>query len=83
MEPGDQNPNPPFREPSDEDDAAAAGRRRRARPLQSPLDGSQSFLDEMEKGFREMMGDAKGAPPGLREARRPHGRRAKGDGERK
>ncbi len=25
VEPGDQNPNPPFREPSDEDDGAAAG----------------------------------------------------------
>ena len=62
VEPGDQNPNPPFREPSDEDDGAAAGAQASGTAPAEPADGSKSFLDEMEKGFREMMGDGKGAP---------------------
>ena len=46
-----------------------------------PADGSKSFLDEMEKGFREMMGDGKGAPQDGKPADRTDDE--KGDGERK
>ena len=82
VEPGDQNPNPPFREPSDEDDGAAAGAQTSgATAPAAPADGSKSFLDEMEKGFREMMGDGKGAPQDGKPADRTDDE--KGDGERK
>ena len=65
VEPGDQNPNPPFREPAEEDrvdgipapdastPSAPAGEQR--------AEGSNDFLGELEKGFREMMGDGKSA----------------------
>lgn len=81
VEPGDQNPNPPFREPSDEDDGAAAGAQASGAAPAEPADGSKSFLDEMEKGFREMMGDGKGAPQDGKPADRTDDE--KGDGERK
>ena len=82
VEPGDQNPNPPFREPSDEDDGAAAGTQASgATAPAAPADGSKSFLDEMEKGFREMMGDGKGASQDGKPADRTDDE--KGDGERK
>ena len=81
VEPGDQNPNPPFREPSDEDDGAAAGAQASGTAPAEPADGSKSFLDEMEKGFREMMGDGKGAPQDGKPADRTDDE--KGDGERK
>ena len=57
-------------------DAEASG----AAPAE-PADGSKSFLDEMEKGFREMMGDGKGAPQDGKPADRTDDE--KGDGERK
>ncbi len=82
VEPGDQDPNPPFREPSDEDDGAAAGAQASGTTAPAaPADGSKSFLDEMEKGFREMMGDGKGAPQDGKPADRTDDE--KGDGERK
>ncbi|MVM53779.1 ATP-dependent zinc metalloprotease FtsH [Gordonibacter urolithinfaciens] len=82
VEPGDQDPNPPFREPSDEDDGAAAGAQASGTTAPAaPADGSKGFLDEMEKGFREMMGDGKGAPQDGKPADRTDDE--KGDGERK
>ena len=75
VEPGDQNPNPPYREPA-EGDRAAEGAKADANastpaPPVTAVDNngerigtsSQSFLDELEKGFREMQGAPKDAAP--------------------
>ena len=75
VEPGDQNPNPPYREPA-EGDRAAEGAKADANastpaPPVTAVDNngarigtsSQSFLEEIEKGFREMQGAPKVAAP--------------------
>ncbi len=75
VEPGDQNPNPPYREPA-EGDRAAEGAKADANastpaPPVTAVDNngarigtsSQSFLEEIEKGFREMQGAPKDAAP--------------------
>ena len=75
VEPGDQNPNPPYREPAEGDRAAEGAKAdASASTPASPVTAvdnngerigtsSQSFLDELEKGFREMQGAPKDAAP--------------------
>ena len=75
VEPGDQNPNPPYREPAEGDRAADGAKAdASASTPASPVTAvdnngerigtsSQSFLDELEKGFREMQGAPKDAAP--------------------
>ena len=75
VEPGDQTPNPPYREPAEGDRAAEGAKAdASASTPASPVTAvdnngerigtsSQSFLDELEKGFREMQGAPKDAAP--------------------
>ncbi|MDJ1650288.1 MULTISPECIES: ATP-dependent zinc metalloprotease FtsH [Gordonibacter] len=66
VEPGDQNPNPPYR-PTPEEEAASraqqpgtSGMQTQQPDAQPAGDRSQhpkGFLDQLEDGFREMMGD--------------------------
>ncbi|MBC2888503.1 ATP-dependent zinc metalloprotease FtsH [Gordonibacter massiliensis (ex Traore et al. 2017)] len=82
VEPGDQNPNPPFREPAEEDRVdgiPAPGASTPSAPVgEQRAEGSNDFLGELEKGFREMMGDGTGAQDGKPADRKDD---KKGDGE--
>ena len=66
VEPGDQNPNPPYR-PTPEEEAASRAQQPGASGIQAQQPDAQpagdrsqhpkGFLDQLEDGFREMMGD--------------------------
>ncbi|MEA5018761.1 MAG: ATP-dependent zinc metalloprotease FtsH [Gordonibacter sp.] len=81
VEPGDQDPNPPYREGAQ--GAAAVQQADASVPPAVAEQQSKSFLNDLEEGFREMMGDPKPGDDNRKQDSKPEDRRddKKGDGE--